>query len=135
MNLLSLVGLRLDNIYQIRRKWYYSSGWNFFQSKQGLRSLSFFHSVCQSWSVQRTFRVQKLLLFLPLVFTRSGPEEKKIGSTNAGRGCKQRWIQIGFGPYGFGYPLFAWYGYCQILTDISNLNWKFGTYMYLFAYL
>ena len=36
MNLLSLVGLRLDNIYQIRRKCYYSSSWNFFQSKQGL---------------------------------------------------------------------------------------------------
>ena len=36
MNLLSLVGPRLDNIYQIRRKCYYSSGWNFFQSKQGL---------------------------------------------------------------------------------------------------
>jgi hypothetical protein len=26
MNLLSLVGPRLDNICQIRRKWYYSSG-------------------------------------------------------------------------------------------------------------
>jgi hypothetical protein len=36
MNLLSLIGLRLDNIYQIRRKWYYSSEWNFFQSKHGL---------------------------------------------------------------------------------------------------
>jgi hypothetical protein len=37
MNLLSLVGPWLDNICQIRRKWYYSSGWNFLQSKQGLR--------------------------------------------------------------------------------------------------
>jgi hypothetical protein len=35
MNLLSLVGPRLDNIYQIRRKWYYSSGWKNFQSKRG----------------------------------------------------------------------------------------------------
>jgi hypothetical protein len=35
MNLLSLVGPWLDNIYQIRRKWYYLSGWNFLQSKQG----------------------------------------------------------------------------------------------------
>jgi hypothetical protein len=34
MNLLSLVGPWLDNIYQIRRKWYYSSWWNFLQSKQ-----------------------------------------------------------------------------------------------------
>ena len=40
MNLLSLVGPRLDNIYQIRRKCYYSSGWNFFQSKQGLSMFS-----------------------------------------------------------------------------------------------
>jgi hypothetical protein len=30
MNLLSLIGLRLNNICQIKRKWYYSSGWNFF---------------------------------------------------------------------------------------------------------
>jgi hypothetical protein len=37
MNLLSLVGPWLDNICQIRRKWYYSSGWNFLQSKQGPR--------------------------------------------------------------------------------------------------
>jgi hypothetical protein len=36
MNLLSLVGLWLDNIYQIRRKWYYSSGWKNLQSKRGL---------------------------------------------------------------------------------------------------
>jgi hypothetical protein len=35
MNLLKLVGPRLDNIYQIRRKLYYSSDRNFFQSKQG----------------------------------------------------------------------------------------------------
>jgi hypothetical protein len=35
MNPLSLVGPWLDNIYQIRRKWYYSSGWNFLRSKQG----------------------------------------------------------------------------------------------------
>jgi hypothetical protein len=35
MNLLSLVGLRLDNIYQIKRKWYYSSGWKNLRSKQG----------------------------------------------------------------------------------------------------
>jgi hypothetical protein len=39
MNLLSLVGLRLDNICQIRRKWYYSSVWNFLQSKQGADDL------------------------------------------------------------------------------------------------
>jgi hypothetical protein len=38
MNLLSLVGPRLDNICQIRRKWYYSSGF-FFQSKRGLGGL------------------------------------------------------------------------------------------------
>ena len=46
MNLLSLVGPRLDNIYQIRRKCYYSSGWNFFQSKQGLhlKLIRAFHS-------------------------------------------------------------------------------------------
>jgi hypothetical protein len=30
MNFLSLVGPWLDNIYQIRWKWYYSSVWNFF---------------------------------------------------------------------------------------------------------
>jgi hypothetical protein len=36
MNLLSLVSLRLDNICQIKRKWYYSSGWKNLQSKQGL---------------------------------------------------------------------------------------------------
>jgi hypothetical protein len=35
MNLLSLVGPRLDNIFQIKRKRYYSSGSNFLQSKQG----------------------------------------------------------------------------------------------------
>ena len=35
MNLLSLVGLRLDNIYQIRRKWYYLSGSLFLQSERG----------------------------------------------------------------------------------------------------
>ena len=35
MNLLSLVGPRLDNIYQIRRKWYYLSGWKKLQSKRG----------------------------------------------------------------------------------------------------
>jgi hypothetical protein len=37
MNLLSLVGPRLDNICQIRRKWYYLSGSLFLQSKQALR--------------------------------------------------------------------------------------------------
>jgi hypothetical protein len=36
MNLLSLIGPWLDNICQIRQKWYYSSGWNFLQSKRGL---------------------------------------------------------------------------------------------------
>jgi hypothetical protein len=36
MNLLSLVGPWLDNICQIRRKWYYLSDWNFLQSKRGL---------------------------------------------------------------------------------------------------
>ena len=35
MNLLSIVGPRLDNICQIKRKWYYSSGWKKFQSKRG----------------------------------------------------------------------------------------------------
>ena len=40
MNLLNLVGLRLDNIYQIRRKWYYSSGWKNFQTKQGLDKIN-----------------------------------------------------------------------------------------------
>jgi hypothetical protein len=35
MNLLILVGPRLDNICQIWRKWYYSSGWKNFQSKRG----------------------------------------------------------------------------------------------------
>ena len=35
MNLLNLVGQRLDNIYQIRRKCYYLSGWNYLRSKQG----------------------------------------------------------------------------------------------------
>jgi len=34
MNLLSLVDPRLDNIYQIRRKWYYSSGSLFFQMNE-----------------------------------------------------------------------------------------------------
>ena len=34
MNLLNLVGPRLNNIYQIRRKWYYSSGSIFLQSKR-----------------------------------------------------------------------------------------------------
>jgi hypothetical protein len=29
-----IVGPWLDNICQIRRKWYYSSGWNFLQSKK-----------------------------------------------------------------------------------------------------
>ena len=38
MNLLSLVGPRLDNICQIRRKWYYSSGSKNLQSEQGLDS-------------------------------------------------------------------------------------------------
>ena len=36
MNLLSLVDSRLDNIYQIRRKWYYLSGSIFLQSERGL---------------------------------------------------------------------------------------------------
>jgi len=36
MNLLSLVSPQLNNIYQIKRKCYYSSGWNFLQSKHGL---------------------------------------------------------------------------------------------------
>jgi hypothetical protein len=40
MNLLSLVGPRLDNICQIRRKWYYLSGWNFLQSKRGKTLIS-----------------------------------------------------------------------------------------------
>jgi hypothetical protein len=35
MNLLSLIGPRLDNICQIRRKWYYSSGCKNLQSEQG----------------------------------------------------------------------------------------------------
>jgi len=35
MNLLSLVGPRLDNICQIRRKWYYLSGSLFLQSERG----------------------------------------------------------------------------------------------------
>jgi hypothetical protein len=39
MNLLSLVGPRLDNICQIRRKWYYSSGLKYLQSKRGLNLL------------------------------------------------------------------------------------------------
>jgi hypothetical protein len=38
MNLLSLVGPRLNNIYQIRRKLYYSSGSFFFPSKRGLNT-------------------------------------------------------------------------------------------------
>jgi hypothetical protein len=40
MNLLSLVGPRLDNICQIRRKWYYLSVWIFLQSKRGLKLFS-----------------------------------------------------------------------------------------------
>jgi hypothetical protein len=36
MNLLSLVGSRLDNICQIRRKWYYSSGSKNLQTEQAL---------------------------------------------------------------------------------------------------
>jgi hypothetical protein len=36
MNLLSLVGQWLDNICQIRRKWYYSSVWNFLQRVYGM---------------------------------------------------------------------------------------------------
>jgi hypothetical protein len=38
MNLLSLVGPRLDNICQIRRKWYYSLGCKNLQSEEGLIS-------------------------------------------------------------------------------------------------
>jgi hypothetical protein len=39
MNLLSLVSLRLDNICQIRQKWYYSSGSKkFLQTKPGLNT-------------------------------------------------------------------------------------------------
>ena len=49
MNLLNLGGLRLDNIYQIRRKCYYSSGWNFLQSKRGL---GVFHLWCEIQKVQ-----------------------------------------------------------------------------------
>jgi hypothetical protein len=36
MNLLSLIGPRLDNICRIRQKWYYSSGWKKLQTKPGL---------------------------------------------------------------------------------------------------
>jgi hypothetical protein len=35
MNLLSLAGPRLDNVCQIKRKWYYWSVWNFLQSQRG----------------------------------------------------------------------------------------------------
>jgi hypothetical protein len=46
MNLLSLVGLRMDNICQIRRKWYYSSGSFLLQTKRGPgRSLFCLHGV------------------------------------------------------------------------------------------
>jgi hypothetical protein len=38
MNLLSLVGPRLDNIYPIRRKWYYSLGLKYLQSKCDLET-------------------------------------------------------------------------------------------------
>ena len=38
MNLLSLVDSRLDNIYQIRRKCYYSFAWNFFNLNKGWAS-------------------------------------------------------------------------------------------------
>jgi hypothetical protein len=38
MNLLRLVGPWLDNICQIRRKWYYLSVWNFLQSNPGLEA-------------------------------------------------------------------------------------------------
>jgi hypothetical protein len=41
MNLLSLVGPRLDNICQIRRKWYYSSSSKNLQSKRGLEPIRF----------------------------------------------------------------------------------------------
>jgi len=37
MNLLSLVGPRLNNIYQIRRKWYYSSDSKNLQNEPGLK--------------------------------------------------------------------------------------------------
>ena len=45
MNLLSLVGPRLDNICQIRRKWYYLSSSKNLQSEQGLISPSIFSNL------------------------------------------------------------------------------------------
>ena len=62
MNLLSLVGPRLDNIYQIRRKRYYSSGCNFLQSKQGL-SICATHACCRS---PTCICLAAPLLFMPL---------------------------------------------------------------------
>ena len=45
MNLLSLVDPRLDNICQIRRKWYYLSGSLFLQSELGLYSFFMFLTI------------------------------------------------------------------------------------------
>jgi hypothetical protein len=50
MNLLSLVGPRLDNICQIRRKWYYSSGWTNLQTKRGLNGWSHLGGVEEVWA-------------------------------------------------------------------------------------
>jgi len=41
MNLLSLITLWLDNVYQIKRKYYSSPKPKFLQTKQGLKSIEF----------------------------------------------------------------------------------------------
>jgi hypothetical protein len=53
MNLLNLVGPRLDNIYQIRRKWYYLSGSFFFQFKRGpdFLTISAANETCKNTTV------------------------------------------------------------------------------------
>jgi hypothetical protein len=60
MNLLSLVGPWLDNICQIRRKWYYLSGWNFLQSNMGFAS---FHGQLAATALLRA--ATQLVVALP----------------------------------------------------------------------
>ena len=51
MNLLSLVGPRLDNICQIRQKWYYLLGSLFLQSERGPSTFICCRTSIQSWCI------------------------------------------------------------------------------------
>jgi hypothetical protein len=58
MNLLSLVGPRLDNIYQIRRKWYYLSSSKNLQTKQAPIS-NYVPKISKKTTVESQFHLQE----------------------------------------------------------------------------